>query len=102
MVYHDHLTKFVILKSLTSKRAEEVAYNLVVIFTLLGVPSILQSDNGKEFANNVVTSLKKFWPTLKIVHRKPRHSQNQGSVERANQYIENMLCTWKQGNKSDH
>ncbi|GFQ92887.1 KRAB-A domain-containing protein 2 [Trichonephila clavata] len=101
MVYQDHLTKFVILKSLTSNRAEEVAYNLVDIFTLLGAPSILQSDNGREFANNVVTSLKKFWPTLKIVHGKPRHSQSQGSVERANQDIENMLCTWMQDNKSD-
>ncbi|XP_023210347.1 KRAB-A domain-containing protein 2-like [Centruroides sculpturatus] len=101
MVYQDHLTKFVILKSLTSKRAEEVAYNLVDIFSLLGAPSILQSDNGREFANNVVTSLKEFWPALKIVHGKPRHSQSQGSVERANQDIENMLCTWMQDNKSD-
>jgi len=31
---------------------------------------------------------------LKIVHGKPRHSQSQGSVERANQDIENMLATW--------
>ncbi|GFR27971.1 SCAN domain-containing protein 3 [Trichonephila clavata] len=84
MMHQDHLTKFVILKSLTSKRAEEVAYNLEEIFTLLGAPSILQSVNGREFANNGVTSLKKFWPALKIVHGKPRHLQSQGSVERAN------------------
>ena len=36
MVYQDHLTKFVIFKCLTSKRAEEVAYNLVDICPLLG------------------------------------------------------------------
>ncbi|GFS60703.1 KRAB-A domain-containing protein 2 [Trichonephila clavipes] len=101
MVYQDHLTKFVILKSLTSKKAEEVAYNLVDVFSLLGAHSILQSDNGREFANNVVTRLKEFWPALKIVHGKPRHSQSQGSVDRANQDIENMLCTWMQDNKSD-
>ncbi|GFY06886.1 KRAB-A domain-containing protein 2 [Trichonephila clavipes] len=101
MVYQNHLTKFVILKSLTSKKAEEVAYNLVDVFSLLGAPSILQSDNGREFANNVVTSLKEFWLALKIVHGKPRHSQSQGSVERANQDIENILCTWMQDNKSD-
>ncbi|GFU55536.1 KRAB-A domain-containing protein 2 [Trichonephila clavipes] len=102
MVYQDHLTKFVIFKSLTSKRAEEVAYNLVDIFSLLGAPSILQYDNGREFANNGVTNLKKFGPALKIVHGKPRHSQSQGSVERANKDIENMLCTWMQDDKSDH
>ncbi|GBO23461.1 KRAB-A domain-containing protein 2 [Araneus ventricosus] len=46
-------------------------------------------------------ALKEFWPALKIVHRKPRYSQRQGSVERANQDIENMLnaCMWN--NKSD-
>ncbi|KFD53316.1 hypothetical protein M513_05797 [Trichuris suis] len=49
MAYQDHLTKFVVLKALKSKKAE-VAHNLVDIFTLLGAPSILQSDNGREFA----------------------------------------------------
>ena len=47
-VYQDHLTKFVVIKPLKTKTAEEVAYNLIDIFTLLGAPSILQSDNGRE------------------------------------------------------
>ncbi|KFD62037.1 LOW QUALITY PROTEIN: hypothetical protein M514_09389 [Trichuris suis] len=98
MTYQGHLTKFVALKS---KTAEEVAHNRVDMFTLLGAPSILQSDDGREFANKVVTSLKQHWPSLKIVHGKPRHSQSQGSVERANQDIENMLCTWTQDKKTD-
>jgi hypothetical protein len=51
--------------------------------------------------NNVLSSLKEYWATLKIVHSKPRHSQSQGSVERANQDIENMLCTWMQDEKTD-
>ena len=58
MVYQDHLTKFVVLRALKTKRAEEVAYKLVDIFTLLGAPTVLQSDNCREFANNVVSSLK--------------------------------------------
>jgi len=33
---------------------------------------------------------------VKIVHGKPRHSQSQGSVERANQDIQNMLIIWMQ------
>ncbi|KHJ40261.1 hypothetical protein D918_09704 [Trichuris suis] len=32
MAYQDHLTKFVVLKALKSKTAEEVAHNLVDIF----------------------------------------------------------------------
>ncbi|KAJ8720835.1 hypothetical protein PYW08_006300 [Mythimna loreyi] len=101
MVYQDHLTKFVILRALKTKRAEEVAYNLLDIFTLIGAPAILQSDNGREFSNQIVSSLKTYWPTLKIVHGKPRHSQSQGSVERANQDIENMLTTWMQDSDSE-
>ncbi|XP_050062904.1 KRAB-A domain-containing protein 2-like [Aphis gossypii] len=57
-------------------------------------------DNGREFANQVVTEICAMWPELKIVHGKPRHSQSQGSVERANQDIENILATWLQDNRT--
>ena len=41
--YQDHLTKFVALRALTSKRPEEVAYNFMMdIFCLLGAPNVLQ------------------------------------------------------------
>ncbi|XP_072377785.1 KRAB-A domain-containing protein 2-like [Diabrotica undecimpunctata] len=40
------------------------------------------------------------WDELKIVHGKPRHSQWQGSVERANQDIEKMLATWLESSKT--
>jgi len=71
MVYQDHLTKFVVIKPLKTKTAEEVAFNLFDIFTLLGAPSILQSDNGRVFPNQIVSNLKNYWPNLKIVHGKP-------------------------------
>ena len=60
---------------------------------VLGAPSILQSDNGREFANNVVISLKEIWLALQIVHGNSRDSSNQGSIEKANQDIENVLYT---------
>jgi len=41
------------------------------------------------------------WEELKIVHGKPRHSQSQGTVERANQDVENMLATWLTHNKTN-
>lgn len=70
------------------------------IFLTFGAPVILQSDNGREFVNQIITELASLWPELKIVHGKPRHSQNQGSVERANQDIENMLAVWMKDNKT--
>lgn len=51
LVYQDHLTTFVILRPLETKRAEEVAYYLVGIFTIFGAPVVLQSDNGRQFCN---------------------------------------------------
>ncbi|KAE8741003.1 hypothetical protein FOCC_FOCC013472, partial [Frankliniella occidentalis] len=85
MVVQGHLTKF---------SAVLVAENILPIFLEFGAPTVLQSDNSREFANAVVESLCRIWQGMKIVHGKPRHSQSQGSVERANQDIQNMLNAW--------
>ena len=77
--YQDHLTKFVSLRALKTKRAEEVAYNLIELFCIFGAPCILQSDNGREFTSAVISECVALWPGLKIVHGKPRHSQSQVS-----------------------
>jgi hypothetical protein len=92
-------TKFV-LRSLHSERADEVAYHLLDIFTTFGAPNILHSDNGREFCNQIIKNLCKMWSDIKVVHGKPRHSELQGSVERANQAIENMLATWTETNNT--
>ena len=53
MNYQDHFTKFIHLYPLKSKTAAEVAWHLLEIFLTFGAPSILQSDNGKEFVASV-------------------------------------------------
>ena len=50
LVYQDHLTKCVPLHPVKSKRAPEIAYKLLDIFSIFGAPSILQSD--REFVNS--------------------------------------------------
>jgi len=91
MNYQDHLTKFTIFRPLNSKTAEEVAYQLMDIFCMFRAPFILQSDNDREFANKIIQNLADMWPGMKLVNGKPRHSQSQGSVERSNQDIRDML-----------
>uniref|UniRef100_A0A2S2QZI3 KRAB-A domain-containing protein 2 n=1 Tax=Sipha flava TaxID=143950 RepID=A0A2S2QZI3_9HEMI len=98
--YQNHLTKFVLLRPLQTKRAEEVASHVLDIFLTFGAPVLLHSDNGREFVNNVITDLTALWPELKIVHGKPRHSQSQGSIERANQDVEQILASWMTDSKS--
>jgi transposase InsO family protein len=79
LVYQDHLTKFV-LRSLHSKRADDVVYHLLNIFTTFVAPNILHSDNGREFCNQIIKSLCEMWNDIKIIHGKPRHGESQGSV----------------------
>ena len=100
MVYQCHLTKFVILRPLSSKRAAEVAFQLLYIFLIFGAPAILQSDNGSEFTAQVITELKELWPQLIMVHGKSRHPQSQDSVEGANSDIKDILVAWMSDNNS--
>ena len=88
------------LKPLPTKETSGVARELIQIFCLFGSPCILQSDNGREFRSRLVKDVAALWPGCKIVHGKPRHSQSQGSVERANQDVENILACWLKDNNT--
>jgi hypothetical protein len=53
--YIDHYTKFNFFWPQINKSADEVAHNLTVhVFSVVGLPSILQHDNGREFCNAVI------------------------------------------------
>jgi hypothetical protein len=90
LVVKDVLTKFIILRALLSKSAEEVAKALWDIFTLMGFPKIIQSDNGTEFRNQILAAWSKFGL---FEHRMgtPYHPRANGMVERANGDIIRML-----------
>ncbi|GBP85928.1 KRAB-A domain-containing protein 2 [Eumeta japonica] len=98
--YQDHATKFVHLRPLSSKQASEVALELLKFFLEFGAPYILQSDNGREFTAKIIAEMVNMWPDCKIIHGTPRHPQTQGSVERSNQDVENMLRAWMRDNNS--
>ncbi|CAB5215589.1 unnamed protein product [Rhizophagus irregularis] len=93
----DHFTRFSWARALTSKRAIEVAAYLFELFHFLGSPpTILQSDNGKEFCVGVIKELIEMWPTVKIINGRPRHPQSQGLVERANGILQQKLGKWRE------
>ncbi|KAL4113234.1 hypothetical protein QTP88_016893 [Uroleucon formosanum] len=91
--YQDHATKFVILRPLESKRATEVANELLSILLTFGAPKILQSDNGREFVNSIINELKDLWPECVIVHGRPRHPQKWFSSECLKKSITQFLTT---------
>lgn len=91
--YQDHFTKFSIVRALYTKQTSEVSRHLHDIFTLIGAPKMLQSDNGNEFVGSSLTEMMKtLWPDTQLIRGSPRHPQSQGSVERANGDIKMMLC----------
>ncbi|XP_036623150.1 KRAB-A domain-containing protein 2 [Trichosurus vulpecula] len=100
--YLDYLTKFIILRPLKSQRAHEVACVLLDIFSIIGAPSVLESDSSREFVNHVLSELNQMWPELKIIHEKPQNSQSQGMIEEVNQEVQQLMSTWMQSNNSPH
>ncbi|GFS93909.1 SCAN domain-containing protein 3 [Trichonephila clavipes] len=98
MVYKDHLSKFVQLQPLKTKRDEEVAYHVLPIFLTFGTPAVLQSDNNKEFSSQVISKICTMWKDVRTADGKPHHSLTQDSVERTNQDIDNMLTAWMNDN----
>ncbi|XP_066978935.1 KRAB-A domain-containing protein 2-like [Macrobrachium rosenbergii] len=79
--YMEYMTKFHVIRSLKSKRAAEVANELLFIFLDIGAPHILQSDNGREFTAAVIQELAALWPEFVLVNGRPRHPQSQGCIE---------------------
>src|ERR1700724_845888 len=80
----DHFTRFSWAYPLISKKTHKIALILFRLFTEIGPPTILQSDNGREFTSNVIKDLSELWDNIKIINGRPRHPQSQGLVERSN------------------
>ena len=89
----DHWSKFHFSFPLAHKRAVEVASALHQwVFPIMGLPAILQSDNGREFVNSVIEEVVATWPgQVQLVSGRPRHPQSQGLVEQAHYTLERML-----------
>jgi hypothetical protein len=118
--YIDHGVKMLVSIPLASKRASAVAFALFTIFTEIGPPMMLQTDNGGEFSNHahdhvgiallleqdfidvVIKELKNLWPECQMVRGSPRHSESNGGVERVNQTVQRKLGGWMKTNASKH
>ncbi|SAM00567.1 hypothetical protein [Absidia glauca] len=81
LVMIDICSRFVILRPITDKSAEAVVTAIIPVFCDFGIPTILQSDNGKEFANKVMA---RFKTKAGFDHRliTPYYPQGNGSAER--------------------
>eukprot|EP00956_Cyclotella_meneghiniana_P018998 scaffold32192_cov65-Cyclotella_meneghiniana.AAC.3 len=107
--YCDHGIKFGAAGALIQKTCRAVALFLFELFTLIGPPKTLQTDNGREFnqvaldgkarkvfldeefIDGVITELCMLWPNSSVVRGTPRHSESNGGIERRNLTLETRL-----------
>ena len=84
---------------IVAKQGACVSVALLNIFTLIGPPKILQSDNGGEFSQSamnhhgrclyfeddeidiIISEIEILWTECKLVCGLPRHSESNGGVE---------------------
>ena len=92
LVVVDIFTGYVILRSLKDKSAKSISDSLWEIFGIMGIPKIIQSDNGTEFVSEIITAM---MYNLNIVHRRITaydHKAN-GKVENTNKTV--SICLHK-------
>lgn len=86
----DTFSKYLWSFKLINKTAEAVKQSLEFIFDNFGVPLSIQSDNGKEFRNQVLHDFLSS-NNINIIHGRPRNPKSQGQVERVNQTVKRWL-----------
>jgi hypothetical protein len=113
--YIDHGIKYLFSIPLQRKQGSCIAIALIEIFTIIGPPMILQTDNGRKFNAaamtitkhheyhgicmtltendliEIINEVKALWPECRMVRGSPRHSPSNGGVERVNRTIEEKL-----------
>ena len=112
----DHFSRYCWLRPLNDKTMEEVTNAVREVFLVFGYPRIFQTDNGKEFINDLMKVHISILPltykmyimfkcdsfvfyiqslmmsyNIKFVHGRAFHSQSQGSVEQMNGVVEVRL-----------
>lgn len=96
-LYVDIATRFVVLRPMRDKSAEESSRALLDIIATLGPPKILQSDQGPEFCNKIIAAVT---DSASIEHRTTAayHPQANGVAESHVKITRGLLNKLAKGN----
>ncbi|EIE81213.1 hypothetical protein RO3G_05918 [Rhizopus delemar RA 99-880] len=100
MVIIDVCTRFSILRALPDKRADTILRALIDVFSIIGFPTKLQSDNGTEFKNSLSKDIA---DSMDYDHRfiTPLHPSANGLSERTVQTVKKLLAKATNGVGND-
>jgi len=101
MVVTDRLSRYTIAESITDKSAETVVEALHRrIIVEYSTPSVLLSDNAKEFVSELMSEMCRYYGVRKV-HCASYHPASNGLVERANAKVVAALRTSVSQNQTD-
>ena len=83
----DCATRYPEAVALTSTTTEEIADALIGIFSRVGVPKIVLSDNGPQFVSGLMKEVSRLM-SVEWANSSPYHPQANGLVERFNGIIQ--------------
>ena len=74
----DVFSQFIFLRALQSMASIEITDNVLQLFSDIGPPKRVQTDQGTEFKGAVKKIMKTF--KVHVIHSRPYHPQSQGKV----------------------
>ena len=92
LVVCDYATRYPEAVALRSTEAPHIAEELVQIFSRVGIPEEILTDQGANFMSQLLKEVYKFL-RIKPIWTSPYHPQTDGLVERFNQTLKAMM--WK-------
>ncbi|XP_072170162.1 KRAB-A domain-containing protein 2-like [Diadema setosum] len=75
------------------RRIQNVSKALVKFFTTVGLPKVVQSDQGSNFTSKIFQQVMRELG-IKCVTSSAYHPQSQGALERFHQTLKNMMRTY--------
>jgi len=63
-----------------------------IIIVIVGIPRIVQCDNGNEFKGALLILLQRY--SIQVINSRPQHPQSQGLVEQANGVMKRKIHCW--------
>ena len=96
LVAQDYFSKWSFVQAMPDQKADRIVRILRdQVFTLVGPPERLHSDQGRNFESQILGDLCKAFKVTKS-HTTPYHPQGDGLVERMNRSVLNLLRTFVQ------
>ncbi|KAK3098958.1 hypothetical protein FSP39_024697 [Pinctada imbricata] len=86
----DYYSRYVEVAKLTSTSSETIVNHLKSIFSRHGIPEVLRSDNGPQYASKYFADFASQYG-FSLVTSSPRYPQSNGEAERAVQTVKNVI-----------